>query len=171
METQASKNGKVPPIGIGKLLRRAHMAFAREFRERLKEHKVGFSEFVHLERLWTEDGLNQTELSRRVGIENASSTAVLDMLEKRAYIRRERDERDRRNIRVHLTPAGRRLQRQLLACAEATNLIARKGLSKQDIFTFFSLMESIVSNLESTEHFQARRKRGSTRPSRRTSLD
>jgi MarR family transcriptional regulator, organic hydroperoxide resistance regulator len=139
------------------------MAFSREFRDRLKIHDIGFGEFVHLERLWTEDGLNQTELSRRVGIENASSTAVLDTLENRRYIRRERDPRDRRNIRVFLTPLGRKLQRKLLGCAEATNLIARKGMRKKDVLKFFSLMEVIASNLERTGHFQSRQKRGRER--------
>jgi DNA-binding MarR family transcriptional regulator len=160
MAKQPSKNGALPPIGIGKLVRRAHMAFSREFRDRLRAHDVGFGEFVHLERLWSEDGLNQTELSRRVGIENASSTTVLDTLEKRRYIRRERDARDRRNIRVFLTPSGRKLQSKLLACAETVNLIARRGMSRKDVLIFFSLMEVIVSNLESTESFQSRQKRG-----------
>ena len=159
MRMQSSEKNALPPIGIGKLLRRAHMAFSREFRDRLKVHDVGFSEFVHLERLWTEDGLNQTALSQRVGIENASSTAVLDTLEKRGYIRRERDPRDRRNIRVYLTPAGSRLQSKLVACAQAVNLIARRGMSKKDVRSFFLLMEVIVSNLESADGFQSRKKR------------
>ena len=44
-----------PPIGIGKLLRRSHLAFSKIFRDRLKDHDVNFSEFVHLERLWYHD--------------------------------------------------------------------------------------------------------------------
>ena len=44
------------------------MAFSREFRARLADRGFTFGEFIHLERLWQEDGLNQKELSRRVGI-------------------------------------------------------------------------------------------------------
>lgn len=143
-------NGSVapPPIGIGKLLRRSHLAFSSIFRDRLKAHGATFSEFVHLERLWHEDGLNQTELSRRVGVETASSTLVLDALEKRGFIRRERDPRDRHNVRVFLKPAGAKLETKLLACAADANAIARQGLSAEDIVTFFGLMETIVGNLE-----------------------
>ena len=137
-----------PRIGVGKLLRRSHLAFSKIFRERLKEHGVSFSEFVHLERLWYDDGLNQTELSRRVGIETASSTTVLDALEKRGYIRRERDERDRRNVRVLLEPAGARLEATLLECAAGINAIAREGLSKADIAAFFRIVAVIAGNLE-----------------------
>ena len=137
-----------PPIGIGKLLRRSHLAFSKIFRDRLKDHDVSFSEFVHLERLWYDDGLNQTELSRRVGIETASSTAVLNGLEKRGYIRRERDERDRRNVKVFLEPAGAEIEGRLLECAAGINAIARANLSKADIAEFFRITAVIAGNLE-----------------------
>jgi len=137
-----------PPIGIGKLLRRSHLAFSKILRERLKEHNVSFSEFVHLERLWYDDGLNQTELSRRVGVETASSTAVLNALEKRRYIRRERDERDRRNVRVFLEPAGAELEAMLLECAAGINAVARQGLTKADVAEFFRILSIIAENLE-----------------------
>jgi DNA-binding MarR family transcriptional regulator len=137
-----------PPIGIGKLLRRSHLAFSKLLRNRLKDHDVSFSEFVHLERLWYDDGLNQTELSRRVGIETASSTTVLDALEKRGYIRRQRDARDRRNIQVYLEPAGAEIEAKLLECAAGINAIARDGLSRPDIAEFFRIMAIIAGNLE-----------------------
>lgn len=147
-----------PPIGIGKLLRRSHLAFSKIFRDRLKDHDVSFSEFVHLERLWYDDGLNQTELSRRVGIETASSTTVLDALEKRGYIRRKRDERDRRNIRVFLLPAGSEIEAKLLECAAGINAIAREGLSKEDVAEFFRILGAIAGNLEGHNRETARTK-------------
>lgn len=146
-----------PPIGIGKLLRRSHLAFSKLLRDRLKDHDVSFSEFVHLERLWYDDGLNQTELSRRVGIETASSTTVLDALEKRGYIRRERDARDRRNVRVFLEPAGAEIEAKLLECAAGINAIAREGLSKADIAEFFRIMAIIAGNLEAQNRGASRK--------------
>ena len=148
---------QLPPIGIGKLLRRSHLAFSKIFRDRLKDHDVSFSEFVHLERLWYDDGLNQTELSRRVGIETASSTTVLDALEKRGFIRRERDSRDRRNVRVFLQPAGAEIEAKLLDCAAGINAIAREGLSKADIAAFFRIMAVIAGNLEAQERGPSRK--------------
>jgi len=155
-----------PPIGIGKLLRRSHLAFSKIFRDRLKDHDVSFSEFVHLERLWYDDGLNQTELSRRVGIETASSTSVLDALEKRGYIRRERDSRDRRNVRVFLEPAGAEIEAKLLECAAGINAIARDGLNKADIAEFFRIMSVIAGNLEAHNREAARTKTAAPRKSK-----
>lgn len=147
--TYEAKDASLPPdLGIGRLLRRAHMAFSIKLRDRLAEHEMTFGEFAHLDRLWAEDGLNQTELSHRVGIETASSTAILSSLEKRGYIHRERDDNDRRNLKVYLKPAGRKLKRTLLICANEVNLIARNGLSDADILTFFLLLNKITDNLE-----------------------
>jgi MarR family transcriptional regulator for hemolysin len=158
-----------PAIGIGKLLRRAHMAFSRELRLRLAAHDVSFGEFIHLEKLWYEDGLNQTEISRRVGIETASSTAILDLLERRGFVRRVRNGSDRRNINVFLNPPGEKLRDRLLGCAKAVNLIARRGLKEREVLTFFALMTKIADNVEkaSSNRGAARRKRSAGRASAR----
>jgi DNA-binding MarR family transcriptional regulator len=86
-------------------------------------------------------------LSRRIGIETASSTAVIDQLEKRGLIRRERDLHDRRRINVSLSPAGRALEKPLTDSAAAVNALARKGLSKKEIEMLFGIVERIVHNL------------------------
>src|SRR4051794_4848924 len=90
----------VPAIGLGMLLRTADMTFNRALREELASHDVTFSQFQHLRQLWEADGLTQVELSRRIGIQMASSTSVLDSLECRRLIRRVRQSKDRRKINV-----------------------------------------------------------------------
>ena len=92
-------------------------------------HGVTFGQFQHLRNLWVEDGLTQAELSRRIGIEMASSTAILDSLEAAKLITRVRNAADRRKINVFLTPAGAALEKALMACAADANKRASKGLS------------------------------------------
>jgi DNA-binding MarR family transcriptional regulator len=129
------------------LLRNADLAFNRVLREELARHDITFSQFQHLWQLWRSDGLAhalaQVELSRRIGIETASSTAAIDQLEKRGLIARARDGRDRRRINVTLTPAGRALERPLTACAAAVNARARRGLSKAKVAELFGIVETI----------------------------
>ena len=124
------------------------MAFRREFRARLADRGFTFGEFIHLERLWNEDGLNQKELSRRVGIASASSTQIIEVLEKRGFIKRERNPHDRRHINVFLTAQGRAEKTELLACAKDANRIARRGLSPKAILTLFDTVGRIIDNLE-----------------------
>jgi DNA-binding MarR family transcriptional regulator len=140
--------GKVPDIGIGKLLRSSHIAFSRRLRSALNAQGITLGEFIHLDILWDEDGLNQKEISRRAGILSSSSTKTLELLEKRKFVLRERSDSDRRNQTVRLTAEGLRLKTKLLACAAEINVIARRGLTKSEVLTFFSLLEKIAGNLK-----------------------
>jgi len=143
----ATVSRDVPNIGLGMLLRDANAAFNRALREELARHKITFSQYQHLRQLWHADGLAQVELSRRIGIETASSTAVIDQLEKLGLIGRKRDPQDRRRIIVTLTPAGRTLEKPLDDCAIAVNLRARAGLTKAEVADVFEAVGKIIRNL------------------------
>lgn len=134
-------------IGIGWRLRRAHMAFSRGFRQELAKADVSFGQFVHLERLWDHDGPTQAELSRAVGIETASSTTILDELERRAFVTRVRNPDDRRKINVYLTEAGRALEPLLLERARAVNFAARASLPPGQIENLFAMLEAVTEAL------------------------
>ena len=137
----------VPDIGLGMLLRDGNAVFNKALRDELARHGISFSQYQHLRQLWHQDGLVQVELSRRIGIETASSTAVIDQLETFGLIRRKRDATDRRRIIVTLTPAGRALEKPLDGCAIAVNSRARSGLSKEEVASLFDLIGKIIGNL------------------------
>jgi MarR family 2-MHQ and catechol resistance regulon transcriptional repressor len=50
--------------------------------------------------------MTQGEISQKVLKSGSNMTTVIDNLERDGYVRRERDEKDRRVIHVHLTEAG-----------------------------------------------------------------
>jgi DNA-binding MarR family transcriptional regulator len=137
-----------PKTGIGMLLRDADSAFNRYLTAQLAVHGVTFGQFQHLRNLWVEDGLTQTELSRRIGIEMASSTAILDSLAAGKLITRVRNAVDRRKINVFLTPAGAALEKALMACAADANKRASKGLSKAEVAHLFALAGQIIENFK-----------------------
>jgi MarR family transcriptional regulator, organic hydroperoxide resistance regulator len=135
-----------PYVGIGRLLREAHMSFHRLFTAELAAHGVGFGEFQHLQHLWDADGITQVELAARIGIKPAASTSILAALEERGYIRRVRNDVDRRKVNVYLTSKGRSTKKNLLKCAQETNAIARVGLSDADVEELFETMRHLVTN-------------------------
>ncbi|HTZ74375.1 MAG TPA: MarR family transcriptional regulator [Candidatus Aquilonibacter sp.] len=53
--------------------------------------------------------LNQCELARKLLRSGGNLTVVIDNLEKRGLVRRQRQKADRRMVVVQLTPSGRRL--------------------------------------------------------------
>ena len=148
-----------PKTGIGMLLRDADTAFNRYLTTRLAEHGVTFGQFQHLRNLWVENGLTQAELSRRIGIEMASSTAILDALEAEKLITRVRNATDRRKINVFLTPASAALEAPLMACAADANARASKGLRKAEVAQLFSIAGRIIENFRVLRAAQAPRGR------------
>jgi DNA-binding MarR family transcriptional regulator len=155
MKARVLKIAMPPSVGIGRLLREASATFNRVFRLQLAPLGVTYGQFQYLQSLWEEDGLTQTELTRKVGVEIASSTAILDSLEERKFIRRVRNPTDRRKIHVHLTPAGAATKAALVACAIATNTTARKGISNAEIVALFDVVGRIVANLKSAATIEA----------------
>ena len=153
-----------PKTGIGMLLRDADIAFNRYLTTRLAGHGVTFGQFQHLRNLWVENGLTQAELSRRIGIEMASSTAILDSLEAARLVTRVRNAADRRKINVFLTPAGAALEAPLMACAADANAQARRGLSKTEVAQLFEITGQIIEN------FKALRAAGQPRSRTRRNL-
>ena len=57
----------------------------------------------------TERGMSAGELGEATGLSSAATTTMLDRLERKGYVRRERDTIDRRKVLVEMTPDGRQL--------------------------------------------------------------
>ncbi len=75
--------------------------------------------------------------------ENQAMTGLLDRLERRGWVRRVRDQPDRRAIRVELTEAGRAKPAEALP-VEAAVLAAVFGrLTSQDVMTLTGLLERL----------------------------
>jgi len=66
-------------------------------------------QFAVLEALLHLGPLNQRDLARKLLRSGGNVTVVIDNLEKRGWVRRERQKQDRRMVIVSLTSAGRRL--------------------------------------------------------------
>lgn len=62
-----------------------------------------------LDHLDDEKPISLNGLARHTGVTAATMCIAIDKLESKGYVRRERDEADRRRVLLRLTPAGKRL--------------------------------------------------------------
>jgi MarR family 2-MHQ and catechol resistance regulon transcriptional repressor len=72
------------------------------------------SQFGTLEALYHLGPMCQTEIGKKILRSSGNITLVIDNLEKRGLVRRERAEDDRRRVGVHLTPEGKALIERVL---------------------------------------------------------
>ena len=105
--------------------------------------------------LWQEDGVSQRELSERLGVAEPSVVVVLRGLENKDLIRRERDQVDRRKMRVFLTKRAVDLEHELMAVAEEVNHTMLHALSgkdeKQVTKNLRSIRKQLSTSCEGTE--------------------
>lgn len=137
--------------GVGQILRQASKTYNARLQESLSPYDIGLAEYLHLRALWTREGISQNELAQRIGIERASSTAVLTSLEHKRLIRRTRDSEDKRKVNVFLTPEGSVLRETLLPAARKVAQRAVEGFVESEVSLLTGLLQKMTLNLRSGE--------------------
>ena len=128
-----------------------HLArlLAQALRHRIEEVGVVPGQFAQLLALYEQDGLTQSELSRRVRIEQPTMAMTLKRMERDGLVERVPDPSDRRQALVLLTERAHRLEGDLTDAARATNAEAVDGLSAAEISAFMRTLDRLIANLES----------------------
>ena len=91
-----------------KLMRATESVTARAHRQ-LSAFGLSFSQFGVLEALYHIGPMSQSEVGQKILRSSGNMTMVIDNLEKRQLVKRERSQADRRYLIVHLTDKGRKL--------------------------------------------------------------
>ncbi len=91
-----------------KLVRAAESVTVRSHRH-LYEAKLSFGQFAVIEALYNLGSLCQKDLAKKILKTPRNITMIVDNLEKRGLVRRERDLGDRRFLNIHLTPDGKEI--------------------------------------------------------------
>ena len=145
-----SPNGEFifePEDSLGFLIRDAHRAFCKQLGARIADDGVTIGMWFFLRILWQEDGLSQRELSRRIGMMEPTTVSAIDTMEKRGFVVRRVDAKDKRRRLVQLTPKGRKLKQKLLPLAYDVNLVAADTFDAAEIETLQGLLSRLKQNL------------------------
>lgn len=137
----------VPDDRLAHLVKDATRAFVRALQMRLLEHSVSFGHWSFLRVLWVKDGITQRELSDEAGVMEPTTHAAVNAMEKLGYVQRRRLEGDRRNVYIHLTPAGKRLKAKLVPLAVEVNDAAVRGVPAADIASARRVLLAVIENL------------------------
>jgi DNA-binding MarR family transcriptional regulator len=91
-----------------------------------------------------EDGLLPSELADKTAQDRATTTGLLDRLEKDGWIKRMSDKRDRRSLRIYLTPRSNKLRGPILKLFAETNQKFLSRFTRQE----WDQMQSFLYRLE-----------------------
>ncbi len=118
----------------------ANLAFGRAYRPILDKLGLTYTQYVTLVALSEEDGQRVSDLGDKLFLESNTLTPILKKLEQLGLVDRRRDPADERQVRVNVTPAGRKLRQQVES--SASELVAATGLGDD-----FATVQQTVARL------------------------
>jgi DNA-binding MarR family transcriptional regulator len=150
---KAAARGKAIDFGplenwVGFHLRLAQNASFQAFTSEARDVDLSPGRFATLMLIGRNPGISQTALSRANARDKSSLTPVLESLERRRLIRRERPKNDRRSYRLMLTPAGERLLQELTVCAERHDRNLDQIIGPRDRARFLKILKKLVVRLQ-----------------------
>ena len=116
----------------------ANLAFGRAYKPILDAVGLTYTQYIAMVALLDEDEQTVSALGDKLFLESNTLTPILKKLEQMGYIKRHRDPADERQVRLSLTPVGRKLIEQDLS----VSLIDATGLGDE-----FPVVQKTVSRL------------------------
>ncbi len=135
---------------VGYQIRCTHRALQRFLQLKIEPHGVTLGMWYFLRALWNEDGLNQRELSHRVGTMEPTTLSAILTMERRGLVRRVQNKKDRRKWHVHLTAKGRALKAELIPLAREVVDTAVQSLSRKEVRQLLDGLAEVQKNLLAT---------------------
>lgn len=135
------------PYSIDYKIKLLSQLLSRRFSEHLEHLKLTPFHWVVLCCLWEEDGLPTSSIGEKLKQVGGTLTGVIDRMEERGLVRRERNMQDRRVWRIWLTDEGRELETVLPPIVEEIRQQAMHGFSDGDRQLFSQLLNKAVMNL------------------------
>ena len=88
------------------------------------------------------------ELSKRMYLHPSTISGVIDRLEKKGYLVRDRIENDRRVVRVRLTPKGKMLVRKAPNPVQGKMIYGLRKLKKEKLDLIYESVQELVGIME-----------------------
>ncbi|MBC1236948.1 MarR family winged helix-turn-helix transcriptional regulator [Nostoc sp. 2RC] len=145
--TLESWQQNLAPYNLGYRIKLLSQLLSRRFTDRLEPFGLTPFHWLVLCCLWQEDGLPTSSIGDKLKQVGGTLTGVLDRMEERGLVRRERDTQDRRIWRIWLTDAGRELQTILPPIAAQVCDEAMEGISLADREFFSQILNKGIANL------------------------
>ncbi|MBT1445812.1 MarR family transcriptional regulator [Shewanella sp. JM162201] len=128
---------------LGYLVSHLNVAIANELDQRLKRYQLDIKLWPVLFALWQEEGISQTELSKRCDVANYTMTRLLDQLQVQGLITRHQEADNRRAFQIFLTDEGKALEQDLIREAERVNELFMAELDSTEQETLMQLLIKI----------------------------
>jgi len=130
-----------------KLISIIHRANMSRLEQELKSYDIGSGQLQFLLNLYCQEGINQEELSRSLGMDKATTTRALNKLEAEGLIYRKRDESDKRSKNIHITTKAHHIKTEVQKLSKKWNEKLFQGFTNSERQEMMSYLMRMVENI------------------------
>jgi DNA-binding MarR family transcriptional regulator len=136
---------------VGYLIKRAHSRLVDHLEAVVTPSDLNFTQWVVL--MYLRDGLalNASDLCTQLRYDSGALTRVIDQLESRGLVQRERSREDRRAVELRLTEAGADIVNKLVPKVVDRLNYALRDFSRAEAAQLNRLLGKLIASLDGTD--------------------
>jgi DNA-binding MarR family transcriptional regulator len=133
---------------VGLLIRQLHILFHRIIDLRTAPLGLTANQWRPLLLIEHKGMDTPAELARAMNVDSGAITRMLDRLEAKKFVRRERCDTDRRVVKINVTDEGLALSKQVIPIIADVLNLHLQGFSEDEIRMLLALLKRMISNGE-----------------------
>ena len=112
-----------------------------------KQFGVSASQLWAMTELSMQPGLRVSDIAERLSIKNATSSNMLDKIQKKELVERKRESEDQRVVRLYLTDKGRQLLKKSNVPTQGAVLSGLGLMSEKDVNKLHGALSALVEKM------------------------
>ena len=120
----------------------ASKEIVRHYIPLLKELDLTYTQYITLLALWEKDHITVKELGERLYLDSGTLTPLLNKLENKGYIIKNKSDKDGRELVVCVTPNGYKLKEKALSVPP--NIAKCVNLEREEAIEFYRLLHKVL---------------------------
>ena len=120
----------------------ASKEIVRRYIPLLTELDLTYTQYITLLALWEKDHITVKELGEKLYLDSGTLTPLLNKLEKKGYIIKNKSEKDGRELVVVVTPKGLELKQKALQIPP--EIAKCVNLNKEEAIDFYQLLHKVL---------------------------
>jgi len=133
---------------VGYLVKQAHGLVIDAIEPGIAAHGLSFTQFAVLMSLRDSIAINPKDLCTKLRHDSGALTRVIDQLEERGWLERQRSATDRRAVELHLTGSGREALKSVIPVVVDNLNGALRDFSRPEIEELLRLLGKLILGLE-----------------------
>ena len=133
---------------IGYLIKLAHKQLVRNVDEQLQAYDLTAMQWVPLQIISAGRGDTVASCAREAGVDAGAMTRMLDRLEAKGLVYRNRSDDDRRVVNIKLTNKGRRIVKNIPQAISNVLNHHLRGFNKEEFKIFQDMLHRLLANGE-----------------------